>query len=61
MTDEYTFTSNGFSCTLRCGTESIFWQGDDASEIIRLVERDGHIILPQIWDECSYIATEDEQ
>ena len=58
--DDYDFTSNGFSCILRCGTETIFWQGDDAEEIIRLVDRDGDVILPQLWDEYSGLATEDE-
>lgn len=56
----YDFTADGFSCTLRCGNRSVFWQGDEAEEIGRRIDRDGPACLAELWDEYEHVATEDE-
>jgi len=56
---EYKFTRNGFSCTLWCDGRTVFWQGDEAEEIIRLVDRDGDKFLPQLWDDHEHLSQED--
>ena len=57
----YEFTNNGYSATLRLGNRSVFWQGDEASEIIDRVEsaEDWTAALADIWSDYEHVAQED--
>lgn len=59
--DEYEFTvwGRGVSCALAFDGRSVHWQGDDAEEIVRRVDRDGPAVLPCIWDEYEHLSEED--
>ena len=57
----YTLTvwGNGTSCRLDHNGRSVYWQGDEAVEIVDSVSEHGNAILPTIWSDYEHLSEED--
>ena len=55
----FTVWGRGTSCRLDHNGRSVYWQGDEAVEIVDSVSEHGNAILPAIWSDYEHISEED--